>query len=188
MWIWGACSINNPDIFVYGKNIHDFMHWCFQQKKLYFHNLKFDGAFITHWLLSNNYKFVKEKPRVGEFTAIISDTGKWYTMEIRSQFGVTKIWDSYKKLPFTLSKIAKAFNLEESKGEIDYTRYRSENHEPSEDELEYLKNDCVILSKALKIQLDQGLNRITIGSDALNWYKEMSGKQFNRLFPNYRTL
>ena len=53
VWAYALCEIGNPDNFLYGNNIDDLIEWCKNQRDnvaLYFHNLKFDGAFITYWL------------------------------------------------------------------------------------------------------------------------------------------
>ena len=57
VWAYGISEIGNPDNFIYGTKISDFIYWCYKQKRcvLYFHNLKFDSEFIIHYLLTNGY-------------------------------------------------------------------------------------------------------------------------------------
>ncbi|HBA0083952.1 TPA: hypothetical protein J8W55_002979, partial [Enterococcus faecium] len=100
----------------------------------------------------------------------------------------TIIYDSLKKYPFPVKQIAEAFNFPIKKGEIDYTKERPVGYNPTDDEWDYLKNDIQIMAMALKIQFDQGLTRMTRGSDALgdykDWLKATHGKStFKQWFP-----
>ena len=51
-----------------------------------------------------------------------------------------KITSIIKKLPFSVKNIAESFKLPILKGEIDYYKYRSENHIMTEEERKYIKN------------------------------------------------
>lgn len=184
VWIWGAQSIYD-DCFTWNNTIESFVEWALQQKTLYFHNLRFDGSFIVDYLLKAGWTHVYGKGKLSNqtFTTTISSSNKWYSLKLRSEHGTVSIYDSYKKLPFTLAKIAKSFDLGETKGDIDYMLYREPGHIPTPEEMDYLQRDCSILAKALRIQLDQGLTKITIGSDALSSYKEIMGKYYRYFFP-----
>lgn len=184
VWAWGAANIDNPEEFIHGSYISDFIDWAEEQDTLYFHNLKFDGGFISDFLLKHEWNFVMEKPKKLEFSALVSNAGQWYSMSLNYGKHTTKIYDSLKKLPMSISAIAKSFNLTEEKGEIDYNLYRPEGWEITEEELKYLKNDCIILAKALQIQFSKNLSKMTVGADALNSFKEIiDKKRFNALFP-----
>jgi hypothetical protein len=94
------------------------------------------------------------------------------------------IYDSLKKLPFKVKDIAKSFKLDLRKGEIDYDAPRPVGHTITEEEYAYIKNDIEIVADALKIQFDQGLDRMTCGSDSLEGFKSViSKKLFTKLFP-----
>ena len=87
VWAFACCEIGNPDNFIYGNNINDFIKWCKTKHEnylLYFHNLKFDGEFIFHYLLTNGYTFIRNKKEKKDktFTCLISDTGQFYSIEI----------------------------------------------------------------------------------------------------------
>lgn len=193
VWASCICTIEEaPKIVSICNNIDDFMKDLVKlgNCEAYFHNLKFDGEYILAWLFKNGYKY-KDKPRGQKtFSVIISDTGKWYSIEIthkayNKRYVRTSIYDSLKKLPLKVSQIAKAFKLEESKGVIDYDKYRPIGYKLDEQELEYIQNDCVIVAKALYIQFEKGLSKMTIGSDALNNFREDIGgkKAFKYVFP-----
>lgn len=194
VWAWGACEVSkNPCEYHMGNDINGFMKWCFEQKNpcLYFHNAKFDTDFIINWLFRNGYEWVESTKGMidKQFTTLISDDGKFYTMHICNEIvpkrNVIEIRDSQKLLNMSVAKIAKTFKLPDSKLEIDYNEFREVGHELTSEEQEYLKADITIVSKALADLFESGTTRLTIGSNALNKYYEMMGgrKQFRKIFP-----
>lgn len=194
VWAWGACEVSkNPCEYHIGNDINSFMEWCFKQKNpcLYFHNAKFDTDFIINWLFRNGYEWVESTKGMidKQFTTLISDDGKFYTMHICNEIvpkrNVIEIRDSQKLLNMSVAKIAKTFKLPDSKLEIDYNEYREVGHELTSEEQEYLKADITIVAKALADLFESGTTRLTIGSNALNKYYEMMGgrKQFRKIFP-----
>ena len=186
VWAYAVCSIENEQITHIGNNINDFIKILPTLNKVYFHNLKFDGEFIIHYLLSNGFKHVKKKEWLTEntFTTLISDMGQFYIIEIKFENSTVKIYDSLKILPFSVDVIAKSFNLPLSKLEIDYTAKREIGHNLSQDEIDYISNDVLIVAKALKIMFNQKLTAITQGSNALKDYKRiLTTKKFEKLFP-----
>lgn len=57
-------------------------------------------------------------------------------------------------------------------------------HRLTDEEIEYIKNDVQIMSKALKILFDENLTRMTRASNALYDYKEIITKsKFEHYFP-----
>ena len=192
VWAYALCEIGNIDNFIYGNNIEDFIKFCADKKQnyqLYFHNLKFDGEYIFNYLLNNGFVYVKDKKerRDKTFTCLISDMGQFYSIEI--YFHVTKkhtnkvsIFDSLKILNFPVEQIAKDFNLPISKLKLDYDEKREIGHILTQHEIDYIKNDVEIMARALQYMFDEKLLKMTIGSDALNNYKEMN-KNFTRYFP-----
>lgn len=186
VWLWAVTDVMDSDAFDWGTDIDSFIKFLFDKNcYMWFHNLAFDGSFIIDWLLRNGYTHVKESPRPGEFTTLISAMGKFYSIDVHWQKGCrTEMRDSVKKLPMAVSAVAKAFNLEEAKGIIDYAKPRAVGYRPDENELEYVRTDVVIVAKALKNQIVAGLTALTVGSDALREYKNIMGKTtFERLFP-----
>jgi hypothetical protein len=165
------------------------MKWMEKTKAdCYFNNLRFDGEFIINHLLKEGYTYSK-KGKEKTFNVIISKMGQWYMIDIcygyhKNKKLHTKIYDSLKKLPFPVKKIAKDFHLAIQKGEIDYHQYRPIGHEITDEELSYIKNDIGIIGQALAIQFNQGLTAITNGKDSLDGFKAViSTKTFEKLFP-----
>ena len=199
-WVWsyGFRELWKPNSFKWGKDIDSFMSWASKGSKLvYFHNLKFDGFFILYWLLKNGFKHtVKKEQEEKTFRTIITKDGLFYQIEVIFKVrkkAVTKctFQDSYKKLPFTVERIAKSFHLPCLKGSIDYKKVRPKGYEPTKEEIDYLHNDVEIMALALEKQYDEDLEKMTIGADSLNTFKTMLGggntkfgaKEFERLFP-----
>ncbi len=194
VWAYGISEIGKPDNFIYGNKISDFILWCYKQKdnvQLFFHNLKFDGEFIIHYLLKNGYTYFKdiEDKCDKSFTCLISSDGLFYSIDIIFKKGKyhdkkVSIYDSLKILNFSVDKVAKSFKLPISKLEIDYARHNNlpEGSPLTNEEVAYLRNDVEIMSRALDIMFTSGLNKITIGSDALNYYKSIN-KHFDEFFP-----
>lgn len=193
VWACGICEIGNPDNFTYMNDIDGFIAWARKQRKVttYFHNLKFDGEFILCWLFENGFKFVDDRRDLEKntFTTLISDKGQFYSMEICfERKGKEKecltIYDSLKILPFSVAAIAKGFNLPISKLEIDYRETREKGHVLTAEEVDYLRNDVEIMARALHILFEQGLTKMTQGSNALFDYKRTVGtKNFSKWFP-----
>lgn len=189
VWAYGYMEIGNLDNYKIGNSMDEFMAWVMEvQADLYFHNLKFDGAFIVNWLENNGFKWSADG-LPNTYNTIISKMGQWYMIDIC--FGYrgkrklhTVIYDSLKKLPFPVKKIAKDFELPLLKGDIDYHAERPIGHIITPDEYAYIKNDIEIIARALDIQFKQGLDRMTAGSDSLKGFKDtVSTKTFNKLFP-----
>ena len=89
-----------------------------------------------------------------------------------------------KIIPFKVDKIAKSFNLPISKLKIDYNESREIGHILTKEETEYIKNDVLIVAKALKQLFDENLTYMTEGSNALHDFKNMVSKsKYTHLFP-----
>lgn len=195
VWAFAVCEIGNTDNFVYGNSIDDFMKLCSKKKNstFIFHNLKFDGSYIIDWLFRNGFTHIKDSKDKKDktFTTLINDMGQFYNIIVYFHIkgkNVNKVTfeDSLKLLNFSVDKIAKDFDLDIRKLELDYNTYREIGHELTPHEVEYIKNDVTIMAKALKVMYDEGLDRLTIGSCALNNFKEGT-KDFKTLFPELPT-
>lgn len=189
VWATGICEISESYTFHYGSSIEflfDFMEEHIGDT-LYFHNLAFDGVFILCYLFDNGYTHILDNKvnKKKTFTTLISDKGQFYAMEIYfAKNKSVKILDSLKLLPFTVDKVAKAFNLPIRKLEIDYKARRERGHTLTKKEIDYLRNDVEVMARALKTLFDQKMDKMTLGSNALAEYKKITGsKNFKRYFP-----
>lgn len=159
IWAWAVCEIGNKDHVIMGRNIEEFIYFLSKHTRddFYFHNLKFDGDFIIHHLLSNGWKHNPSKAELegGQFSTLISDKGMFYMLEIcfklegRKKRSVT-IYDSLKIIPLSVDKVAKAFGLPISKLTMNYNKERPVGYRWSKEEEEYIKHDVQIMSMALE--------------------------------------
>lgn len=197
VWAWGLYKIGSIGDFEHGNSIESFMQRVKELSKenatIYFHNLKFDGEFIINWLFKNGYDHItdKKEKREASFTTLISDKNQFYAMEVyfkilkQRKTKKVKFLDSLKILPFSVAETAQAFNLPISKLEIDYDKPRPIGYQLTKEEIDYLRNDCEIVARAIKYLFDDGLDRMTTAANALHDYKTMEGKpKFERLYPD----
>lgn len=189
VWGWGIADILTAktlwDVEI-GQDIDSFMaHIAKFNSVISFHNLKFDGMFIIDWLFRKKFQHGSGFIRKGEFKTIISNMGQFYSITVQWMNGKkTEFRDSAKKLPYSVKVIAKAFGLEISKGDIDYELDRPLGHKITADERKYIALDVLIVSQAMRVQLEQGMTRLTVGSDSLHEYKQLSGTTlFKKRFP-----
>lgn len=195
VWAYACCEIGKPDNFIYGNTIDDFMKWCAGSRQNYtcfFHNLKFDGAFILDWLLKNGFEYVADRKdrRDKTFNTLITDTGQFYQItvwfHIKGHHTNKVIFqDSLKILNFSVEAIAKGFNLPIRKLSIDYKAKREIGHVLTPEEVDYIRNDVEIIARALDIMFKQGLDRMTIASDALAYFKTLCPR-FSYYFPKLK--
>lgn len=188
VWLYGICDIYNLDFKIWGKNVTDFLEKIqkFNGVKCYFHNLKFDGEFIIHELFKQGFKHNPDSRNLKpmEFSTLISDKGQFYTMDIQWEKSRITLYDSLKILPMPVEEMTDAFNLPIRKLELDYNTFRPVGYEPQPYEIAYLYNDIEIPARALRTLFDQGLTKMTQGSNALYDYKKILGKKrFERDFP-----
>lgn len=185
VWCWAAISLDtNKDIV--GQNIAQFIDFIqVACDKIYFHNLKFDGQFIIDFLLKNGWVYDdSDKPQPNSFSILRSSRGVMYSIDIRLKRRTIHIWDSLKKIPCSVDAMAKSYKIPMRKLKIDYDAFRSEHHELTDEEREYVLTDCRIVAEVLKFMLDQGKKKMTIGSDALeDWKSTVNIKKIKDILP-----
>lgn len=192
VWAWAACNVNDTARMEYGHSIESFMEWCANgdNKKIYFHNLRFDGEFVNSFLLSNSYKFCTDKKfcTSKSFTTLIGENGNWYAIDIYFARGgrhvrKVEILDSMKIINFSVEKIAEDFHLPMQKLSMDYDKDRPVGYEMDEAEKAYITNDVRIVATALQGIFEAGFEGMTIGSSAMRYYRKLH-PEMDRLFPN----
>jgi hypothetical protein len=193
VWAYSLSNIEDPDKFLYGNNIEDFIEWCANPKEnytLYFFNLKFDSAFILNYLLKSGFEYIEDEKdrRDNTFTTLITDTGHFFTIKIYftvkgHKSNYVKIIDAAKIFPgFSVERLAKGFGLPISKLKIDYKEYREVGHILTSEEVDYIRNDTEIVARVLKVMFERELTKMTIASNAMNNFKDHF-KYFRKYFP-----
>lgn len=186
VWLAGLCEIGNVSNTLTLDSIDDFFAYLtmYDNVKVIFHNLAFDGKFILNWLFRKKLMWVSErKLGTNTFNTLITDDGKFYSIKCNLNGCIITFTDSYKLLPFSVHEIAESFHLPIKKGEIDYKRHNV-SCKITQEEREYQINDVQIMSMALSQIYEFGIQKMTIGSNALNEYIGLVGKKhFRDLFP-----
>lgn len=156
---------------------------------VYYHNLKFDGAFWLSYLLVDK-KFKQAYDKIGDketdvkwkqqfkmfnntFKYSISDRGMWYSIIVKVKNHFIEIRDSLKLLPFSVKRIGESFGTKHKKLDMEYTGFRYAGCEITKEEQEYIANDVLVVKEALEIMFKQGHNKLTIGSCCLEEYKNI---------------
>lgn len=173
---------------------------------VYYHNLKFDGAFWLSYLLVDK-KFTQAYDKIGDketdvkwkqqfkmfnntFKYSISDRGMWYSIIIKVKNHFIEIRDSLKLLPFSVKRIGESFGTKHKKLDMEYTGFRYAGCEITKEEQEYIANDVLVVKEALEIMFKQGHNKLTIGSCCLEEYKKICRSSleiqldYAEMFPN----
>ena len=173
---------------------------------VYYHNLKFDGAFWLSYLLVDN-KFTQAYDKIGDketdvkwkqqfkmfnntFKYSISDRGMWYSIIVKVKNHFIEIRDSLKLLPFSVKRIGESFGTKHKKLDMEYTGFRYAGCEITKEEQEYIANDVLVVKEALEIMFKQGHNKLTIGSCCLEEYKKICRSSleiqldYAEMFPN----
>lgn len=194
VWAWALCDIEDVSHVEVGNSIETFFERIKKEANpyIYFHNLKFDGEFLIFHIMKNlGFEHVESKEkRTGTFSTLISDMGLFYSIEVYFEVGkktkkVTFI-DSLKIINQSVESMPETFKIEENKLEIDYNAPRERGHILTDKEEAYIKNDVVIVAKALKYLFDMGLTKMTAGSNALSEYKQIT--RLNRFRSLYKPL
>lgn len=202
VWAAACVEIYTEDVFIF-HSIGEFFKHIFSipgNKRLYFHNLKFDGFFILSYLMDvlKWDQAAKIDPETGEphfverwqmknrtFQYLISEMGQFYsiTMKFNGQF--VEIRDSLKLFPFSVKEIGRSFKTKHQKLEMEYTGFRYAGCEITPEEMEYIKNDVLVVKEALEFLFSEGHNKMTIGSCCLSEYKQIIGgkDRFYSRFP-----
>lgn len=200
-WVWLAgyqrLFTNRADSLHIQGNINDFVCSLLQNetKKVYFHNLKFDGQFLLFYFLMHGYKYNELLNDKKQMSYIISEQGAFYKLSVTFVNNAGKLRrchfiDSFKIYPYSLKVLAKQLNLPVQKGELDHDTVRYPNHTPTEKELEYFKADIAILKLGMEVAYEKGFKKLTIGSNALEKYKEtlkIDGKNPKYIFKDLFT-
>lgn len=207
--VWAAAfvELGTEDVQLYG-NIYDAWDYLVslnQKLTVYFHNLKFDGAFLLSFFLKDKhfkqaYNILNEEQTDYEFLSnkempnnsvkyLISDLGQWYTITVKINNNIIEFRDSLKLLPFSVKEIGRSFKTKHQKLDMEYEGIRYPNCEITAEEQEYIKNDVLVVKEALEIMFAEGHDKLTIGACCLNEFKHSFDRfEYRRFFPDLSTL
>ncbi len=188
VWAYAICPLDDIEAVMYGTSIDEFIFDIddLAPCKIYFHNLAFDVVFILDYILNAGMEWTDARtPGEHQFTTLISDMNQVYAVTLCMPGGLVTFWDSLKLIPLSIAAEAKAFGLPESKGELNYTEYRSPDHQLTDEEIDYIRRDVQIDALAITAMYEEGLSRMTIGACALSAYRGLvsNPKRFRKIFP-----
>lgn len=204
--VWAAACVElyTEDVSIY-HSIGELFTYLASMKcnvDIYFHNLKFDGAFWLSYLLcdlgyqqaytqsdkenDDTIRWLDKKDMTSKsFKYVISDMGQWYSITIKHGKYFITIKDSLKLLPFSVKRIGESFKTKHQKLDMEYKGLRYPGCVITDEEKKYISNDVLVVKEALEIMFNEGHNRLTIGACCLNEYKKIVSKQdFDELFPD----
>lgn len=193
VWSWAIAALDDDRIY-HGVEIESFVDKAAELGGImWFHNLRFDGAFLDAYLQSPVFglgmgsgRWARKQVPQGCFSALISDTGAHYNRYVHMRDGRRfEVRDSAKKYPSTgIADLARMYGSPVPKGEIDYEMVRPKGYRPTREEWEYQDADVIILRTALRITRAAGALGLTVGGDALNEYQStMQHGRFRDIFP-----
>lgn len=172
---------------------------------VYYHNLKFDGAFWLDYLLIQlgyqqalkaksekkyDVDFMDEEEMPNKtFKYLISDRGQWYNITIKINNKLIVFRDSLKLLPFSVREIGKSFDTKHKKLEMEYKGFRYAGCEITDEEKTYIANDVLVVKEALELMVAQGHNRTTIGACCLSEFrKTLEDGEWEQMLPDLRFI
>lgn len=204
--VWASASVElfSEDVKIFHSIGEQFEYFTSLKENIivYYHNLKFDGAFWLSYLMvdlgfkqaseqldaENPFKvrWLQEKEMMNNtFKYSISDRGQWYTIIIKVGGHFIEIRDSLKLLPFSVKRIGESFGTKHKKLDMEYTGFRYAGCEITDEEKHYIANDVLVIKEALEIMFNEGHTDLTIGSCCLKEYKRTVGKEdYEMFFPN----
>lgn len=203
VWAAAIVEIGTEDVQIFHSidELFDYIISIPCNTVIYFHNIKFDGEFWIHFLLTRtDFKqcFIQPDPNLatgfftekkfmksGEFRYSISDKGQWYSITIKYQSHYIELRDSLKLLPISVDRMGKSFGTKHRKLSMEYTGYRYPGCVITDEEKAYIANDALVVKEALEIMFSQGHTSLTIGSCCMQEYKAICpAPEWEKWFPN----
>lgn len=208
VWASAVVELYTEDVFIFHsiEQTYEYLTTLDDNIIIYYHNLKFDGAFWIDFIVRKlQYKHALTKRELDKketwikkqnmenntFQYMISETGQFYNIIIKHGGHYIEIRDSYKLLPFSVKVIGKSFETKHKKLDMVYEGYRYAGCEITPEEQEYIKNDVLVVKEALELMYDEGHNKLTIGACCLAEFKRdnfanYDGMRFRDVLPNLK--
>ncbi len=202
--VWAAASVEmfTEDVSIFHSIDEMYNYYVSLDCSLivYFHNLKFDGAFWLYYFMTvlkykqalawgcDGEEYVEfEKDRLMKnktFKYLISDMGQWYSITVKINGHTIQFRDSLKLLPFSVKQVGMGFKTKHQKLEMEYEGFRYPGCTITDEEKKYIANDVLVIKEALEMMYKEGNDKLTIGACCLSQYKKMHFGEFDKMFPN----
>lgn len=179
VWSWGLCDENLRTEHGNGINWLRPLLELPDGAEVWVHNLPFDGEFVFWALIEKGWKitYAEDRDRKhGWFTPRIDANGM-ISMTIHNRGNRITLRDSNRIFRCKLAQLPKLCGFEDEvvKLEMGYDEIREPNHIATADEVAYQLADVVVLMKAMQWLRRFAPTGNTIGSIALNDWKEFMG-------------
>ena len=181
VWLWSLVGVEENEKY-YGTSIETFIKTVrkLKCKRIFFHNLKFDGRFIVDY-------FSKSKMLYGiEYECVIDGLNNWYEIKWHTDVKhTTRIWDSAKKFPGTsVEQLGKWIGMHKLEKPY-FDRYYPKDYTPTQEEIDYCIRDSEVIAKAISYDLEQGFKKMTLAGDCFQWGREncLNGRFYRDFFP-----
>lgn len=203
--VWAAASVElgSEDVRIDGSIEQQWEYFKGLKADLivYYHNLKFDGAFWLDYLINvlkikQAYDWDGKNPETIVWRSkwdmepntvrySISDMGQWYSIVVKVGRKFIEFRDSLKLLPFSVKRIGQSFRTKHQKLDMEYEGIRYPGCDITPEEREYIANDVLVVKEALEIMFSEGHTKLTIGSCCLDEFKKsLKAETYDELFPN----
>ncbi|MGL4617125.1 MAG: DNA polymerase [Mycoplasmoidaceae bacterium] len=163
------------------RSIKEFLHLLkleYRSGIVYFHNLNFDGDFIYKFFIHNNIPYLENhKERKTGYHVVFLHNQVFqviynFTSKRNGRVFFHKIYFrcSYRLLSNSVEQLGKTYGIDKFSGDEDDDFYNNEpDSELSERFIQYLKNDIIIVKRAL-VDFEKGIEGIE-GTDKMKrWY------------------
>lgn len=204
VWASGLCELFSENAIILNsiENTFAVLKGLDGNIRVYYHNLKFDGAFWIDFLLrklkfsqaiiyngNQDYKFIQDNDmKNNTFKYLISSMGQWYSITIKVNDKYIILQDSLKLLPFSVKSIGESFQTKHRKLEMEYKGFRQAGGVITNDEAEYLKNDLYVVKEALEIMVSEKHTKMTIGSCCLEEFRKTHIGEYKGMFPRLENI
>lgn len=181
VWLWSIVGVEDNEKY-YGTDIDSFIIKVKQlkPKRIFFHNLKFDGRFIVDYFEKHGFIYGEQ------YEVIIDGLNSWYEIKWHTdKKHVTKIWDSAKKFPGTsVKQLGKFIGLPKLDAPY-FDKYYPPNYIPTKEEIDYCIRDSEVIAKAIGYDVEQGFTRMTLASDCFTFGRDkcLNGRFYRDFFP-----
>lgn len=202
VWASAVVEMGSEDVNIFHSidETWEYLKALNQNLIIYYHNLKFDGAFWLNFFLKDaglkqavikdakteTVEFIDRKDmKNNTFKYSISNMGQWYSITVKLKGKYIEIRDSLKLLPFSVKRIGTSFATKHKKLDMEYEGLRYAGCPITEEEQAYIANDVLVVKEALEIMFSEGHKNLTIGSCCLSEYKRLTGRiVYEEQFPN----
>lgn len=207
VWASAIVELGTEDVIIFHSlpETMDFLLTIPGNLCIYYHNLKFDGAFLLDYFIAQkgvpqalyhtgdgdlDLKFYEDQAMPGgTIKYSISHMGQFYSITYHQGGRFIEFRDSLKLLPFSVKTIGESFQTKHRKLAMEYEGERYAGCTITPEEKEYIANDVLVVKEALEFMFSQGHDRLTIGSCCLNEFQTecnpaMDYKEYKAFFPN----